>query len=158
MHASTVPVESGVAGVSFARRLVARLLDELVVVPLAFLILLVISLYAVEALGIEDRLPVDEPAIVIQFVFFITHVIYWTVLHAHGRQTVGKLVVGAVVVRSSTAGGIGYGRAALREIATIVSLLPCGLGILWAIWDRDNQMFHDKIARTVVAWKSDLGA
>lgn len=42
----------------------------------------------------------------------------------------------------------------LREvIGKFVSGLVLGIGFFWAIWDKDNQTWHDKIAGTVVVRK-----
>jgi hypothetical protein len=45
----------------------------------------------------------------------------------------------------------GFWRMVLREgIGKTVSGVFLGLGFFWAIWDKDNQAWHDKIAGTVV--------
>ena len=82
---------------------------------------------------------------------------YWTILHAHGRQTVGKMVIGAVVVQTNLR-TIGYGRALGRFFAEALSAIPFNLGYLWAIWDPEKQTFHDKIASTLVIRKADVPA
>jgi uncharacterized RDD family membrane protein YckC len=47
-------------------------------------------------------------------------------------------------------GPIGYGRGLLRYVGKITSSIPCLLGFLWMLWDREKQTWHDKIATTVV--------
>jgi uncharacterized RDD family membrane protein YckC len=65
--------------------------------------------------------------------------------------TPGKLAVGEQVVNQLNGQYPGFGRMVLREvIGKSVSGLFFGMGYLWAIWDKDNQTWHDKIARTVV--------
>lgn len=139
---------SGVARVGFWPRAVARLVDEAVVIAgVVFLAMPVLG-------GVQEYLTaVPEP---FQAGHASVSLAYWTILHARARQTVGKLLVGAVVVDASTLAPVGYPRAAARLVATVVSLLPFGLGFLWAAWDPDRQTFHDKIARTVVVKKADL--
>jgi uncharacterized RDD family membrane protein YckC len=39
-------------------------------------------------------------------------------------------------------------QAALRYIAALAGLLLAGIGFLWALFDRDHQFLHDRIART----------
>jgi len=53
-------------------------------------------------------------------------------------------------------GGLpGFGRMLLREtLGKIVSGLFLGLGYFWAVFDRDSQAWHDKIAGTVVLKKA----
>lgn len=65
-------------------------------------------------------------------------------------QTVGKKVLGIRVVDAQTGQQIGYGRAFLRYIGKIVSAIPCALGYLWMLWDKEKQTWHDKIATTLV--------
>jgi uncharacterized RDD family membrane protein YckC len=65
-------------------------------------------------------------------------------------QTLGKRVAGIRVYDFARGGPIGYGRAVLRYIGKIISSIPCGLGFLWMLWDREKQTWHDKIATTVV--------
>ena len=45
--------------------------------------------------------------------------------------------------------------AVIRAIGYYVSSLICsvGLGYLWAIFDKNNQTWHDKLARTYVVRK-----
>jgi uncharacterized RDD family membrane protein YckC len=65
-------------------------------------------------------------------------------------QTVGKKVMGIRVVDFANGGPIGFGRGVLRYLGKIVSSIPCGLGYLWMLWDKEKQTWHDKIATTVV--------
>lgn len=85
-------------------------------------------------------------------------VAYWIVLHARLRQTVGKRVVGAVVVDARTLEGISHPRALGRYLAEFLSGLPLGLGYLWVLWDRDRQGWHDKLASTLVVRRAELAA
>jgi uncharacterized RDD family membrane protein YckC len=65
-------------------------------------------------------------------------------------QTIGKRAVGIRVIDYRTGGPIGYGRAFIRNLARIVSGLPCYLGYFWMLWDKERQTWHDKIAGDVV--------
>jgi len=42
------------------------------------------------------------------------------------------------------------GPAFIRAVSILISLLPLGLGFLWALWDPAQQTWHDKIAGTYV--------
>jgi uncharacterized RDD family membrane protein YckC len=64
-------------------------------------------------------------------------------------QTLGKKATG-IQVRAVDGGPLGYGRAFLRYIGTIVSTIPIYLGFFWMLWDADKQTWHDKIANSVV--------
>jgi uncharacterized RDD family membrane protein YckC len=65
-------------------------------------------------------------------------------------QTLGKMALGIRVIDFNTGGPIGYGRGLLRYIGKIISAIPCLLGYLWMLWDKEKQTWHDKIATTVV--------
>jgi uncharacterized RDD family membrane protein YckC len=70
-------------------------------------------------------------------------------------QTIGKRALGIRVYDLSGSGGpIGYGRAFIRWIGRILSGIPCYLGYLWMIWDKEKQTWHDKLATTVVVPES----
>jgi uncharacterized RDD family membrane protein YckC len=62
--------------------------------------------------------------------------------------TWGRKAAGYQVLDERTMQPIGTGRAVGRYFATILSALPCYLGFLWPLWDRENRTFHDMIVRT----------
>ena len=61
----------------------------------------------------------------------------------------GKRVVGLRIVREE-GGPPGPSRGFGRSVGAVVSDLLLGLGYLWALWDRNNQTWHDKLAGTYV--------
>ncbi len=68
-------------------------------------------------------------------------------------MTPGKLILGENVVDKLSGSYPGYWRMFLREVLVkFVSISAFGIGYpwLWAHWDKNNQMWHDKIAGTVV--------
>ena len=73
---------------------------------------------------------------------------YFTYFHGSSGQTPGNAVVGIRVVdfRDGTGRSIGYGRAFLRWLVSIVSALVIFLGYLWMLWDGNRQTWHDKAA------------
>ncbi len=50
----------------------------------------------------------------------------------------------------NTGGPIGYGRAAVRYVARILSAIVIFLGYLWMLWDPQKQTWHDKLSGSVV--------
>jgi uncharacterized RDD family membrane protein YckC len=65
-------------------------------------------------------------------------------------QTPGKKIMGLHVVDENGA-PVDWGTASIRcFIGYPVSLLPLGLGCYWALVDKNNQAWHDKIAGTLV--------
>jgi outer membrane protein assembly factor BamD (BamD/ComL family)/uncharacterized RDD family membrane protein YckC/heme exporter protein D len=70
-------------------------------------------------------------------------------------MTPGKWLLGEKVVEKLSGNYPGFWRMILREIiGKFVSGLPLALGYFWAIWDKDGQAWHDKIAGTVVVKRS----
>ena len=68
---------------------------------------------------------------------------FWT----HGGQTLGMKAWRLVLVTDQ--GAIpGYGHAALRLAASLLSWLPLGLGYLWVLVDRDHLSWHDRLSGT----------
>jgi uncharacterized RDD family membrane protein YckC len=65
-------------------------------------------------------------------------------------QTPGMRVVGIRVISFDTGGPIGYGRAAVRWVGSILSFIVVLLGYLWMLWDSEKQCWHDKFAGDVV--------
>ena len=73
---------------------------------------------------------------------------YFTYFHGRTGQTPGNAVLGVRVVdiRDRPGEPIGYGRAALRWLVSIVSAIVFLLGYLWMLWDPKKQTWHDKAA------------
>jgi uncharacterized RDD family membrane protein YckC len=65
-------------------------------------------------------------------------------------QTLGKRALGIRVIDFRAGGSIGYGKAFIRWLGRLVSLIPCGLGYFWMLWDQQKQTWHDKFAAAVV--------
>lgn len=71
---------------------------------------------------------------------------YFTYFHGKTGQTPGNAVLGirVVDVRDRPGQPIGYGRALVRWLVSIVSALVFLLGYLWMLWDPNKQTWHDK--------------
>ncbi|MEA3547496.1 MAG: RDD family protein [Thermodesulfobacteriota bacterium] len=74
---------------------------------------------------------------------------YFVVFHACGGQTIGKMFMG-LRVRSRGSEFLSFGVSFLRFIGLLLSALPIGAGFLWAILDRNQETWHDKLALTEV--------
>jgi uncharacterized RDD family membrane protein YckC len=75
----------------------------------------------------------------------------WFLTLLRKGQTPGKMLLGLQVVHYQTGRIPGFGRMLLREIVgRFLSGLFFGLGYLWAIFDKNSQAWHDKLAGTVV--------
>jgi uncharacterized RDD family membrane protein YckC len=65
-------------------------------------------------------------------------------------QTLAMRLFRLRVADATTGQPIGYGRAALRYVGYVLSVIVCYIGLIWAAFDSRKQGWHDKIAGTVV--------
>jgi uncharacterized RDD family membrane protein YckC len=71
--------------------------------------------------------------------------------------TVGKSILGITLGRTGTAEPIGAGMSFVRQIVHILDALPCGLGYLWPLGDKEKRTFADMVLSTRVYHTSALG-
>lgn len=67
----------------------------------------------------------------------------WMIRQGGTGQTVGKKIVGIGVFKANTAEPLGAGLTLARQLSHIIDALPCGLGYLWPIWDKQKRTFAD---------------
>ncbi len=65
----------------------------------------------------------------------------------HGGQTLA-MKTWRVRLVTRTGAPIGLGQAWLRYALAVLGLAGLGIGFLWALWDRDRQFLHDRLAGT----------
>lgn len=119
-------------------RFVADIIDGVV---LAFIAALLVGLLVLAGGGF-GRLA--------QFIGLALPVVYhWYFWTRRSGQTPGKSVVGIRVIRTDGS-ELSDTDAFIRAIGYHVSGLVCGLGFIWAVFDRENQTWHDKLAGTFV--------
>ena len=75
---------------------------------------------------------------------------YYTYFHGKTGQTPGDAALSIRVVDKAGGGSIGYGRAFVRWLVSLVSGFVLLLGYLWMLWDGEKQTWHDKAANAVV--------
>jgi uncharacterized RDD family membrane protein YckC len=75
--------------------------------------------------------------------------IYFVAFWVWRGQTLGMMVAGVKVIRlDGTA--IDTGRAIVRYLGYIISIIPLFLGFIWIAFDAHKQGWHDKLAETYV--------
>jgi uncharacterized RDD family membrane protein YckC len=79
---------------------------------------------------------------------------YFTYFHGSTGATPGDSALSIRVVDKDGGGSIGYGRAFIRWLVSLVSGAVLLLGYLWMLWDGEKQTWHDKAANSVVIPKS----
>jgi len=93
-------------------------------------------------------------AILLPLVYFI-----WFLFLLTRGLTPGKKLLGLQVVNAQTGQVPGFAKMFVREIVgRFVSALFFGLGYFWAIFDKNAQAWHDKMAGTVVLKREHAAA
>jgi len=117
-------------------------------VALALDPLIAVILYAL-GVGLFGSLSKDlgtVAAIALPIVYLV-----WFLSLLRKGLTPGKKLLGLQVVDYQTGRIPGFGKMFVREIVgRFISGLFFGLGYFWAIFDKNSQAWHDKIAGTVV--------
>jgi len=73
----------------------------------------------------------------------VFYVGFWT----HGGQTLGMRAWRIRVVNDQGS-AISLPQAVSRYLFAILSLIPLGLGFIWAAFDRDSAAWHDRLSHT----------
>jgi uncharacterized RDD family membrane protein YckC len=123
---------------SFGRRLVAALLDGIILAIPNSILNAAVGRYGGSAIAL---------AIGIAYFGYFEG--------SPSGQTIGKRALGIRVVDFATGGPIGFGRAVVRFVGRYVSAIACFLGYLWMLWDKEKQTWHDKFASDVVVPVAD---
>ena len=135
----------------FLRRLVAYLIDGIVLNIISFILIFIGTIaMGIDASELEGGTIEQIRLLVPLYIFgIIVNIVYYTYFHGNTGQTPGKMICKLKVVRVNGE-PLGYGRAFLRWIGYIVSWVVFALGFLWVIFDRQKQAWHDKIAGSYV--------
>ncbi len=140
-----------VAYVGFWKRVVAAIIDTLIL--LVVIVPLLLAIY-----GREYMARVSEGGFAgfwdftIQVVLpAIAAILFWK----YRGATPGKMTISAKIVDAKTGAAPATGKLVVRYFAYLVSMLPLGLGFVWIGFDRRKQGFHDKIAGTLVVYNDD---
>ena len=142
---ASFPVKGGYIG--FWTRLMALVIDEIIMIVAAVLCLIVIVVVSSgQSFGVGDFLGMFLSFAILPAVLMG----YWIVFTAIWGQTLGKMALGIKVVdREGRPPGLW--KAFLREVVgKILSGLVICLGYIWVAFDREKRGWHDHIAGTYV--------
>jgi len=87
---------------------------------------------------------------IIVYLAFLAYVIYNRWILGGQGQSIGKKVLGMMLLSEETGQPIGTLNAFLRDICHIVDSIICYVGYLFPLWDPKRQTLADKIMKTVV--------
>lgn len=126
------------------RRLVAALIDHAMLLGID----LSVVYFTLRMAGLDGASISALPlAPLVTFLVFYK-LAYFSAFTAVGGQTIGKMTVGIRVIGDG--GRIDSARAIRRTLASLLSLLPLGLGLLPAFFGSDRRALHDRLTHTRV--------
>lgn len=128
-----------------ARRLAAMVYEALLVAA----VLAVAFVLPHVLLGAFANIQVSHVATKVHF--FVVLLIYFTWFWVNGGQTLA-MKTWRIRVVDIKGGRLRPAQAVLRYLAAWFSLAFFGIGIVWALFDRDRQFLHDRIADTRIVF------
>ena len=132
----------------FGRRLVASLIDNILL-----LIVLALVLIPLSSSGLLHSNDQQLSQIMINLIPMLIVIVFWLKFGA----TPGKQLLDCQIVDSRTGESLRVGQSIVRYFAYILSTLPFLLGFFWVIWSKRSQGFHDMLAHTVVIYNPQKG-
>jgi len=132
---------------------VAVIVDGVIVFVLTVVVdvvlAIVINLLA-GATGANLDLSQGGPLTYLSYLVSFTISIGYFVYYWGMGSTRGMRFFRLAVVDAQTGRPIGFGRAGMRYLGYVASVIPCYIGLIWAAFDPKKQGWHDKIANSVV--------
>ena len=98
---------------------------------------------------LETMFRMLQPALAVTL---LVQMIYNVALNGQFGATVGKMAIGAQIVNPDGS-RIGFGKAFLRWLGTLVTQLTFGIGYLMVAFREDKRALHDLLARTQVVYR-----
>jgi len=149
-------VDGNVEYAGFGIRLLAWLIDSLVLLFLSFIIVLFSSFFIGFIIIYVSVVPQHSSIVKLLssfigvFIGFSVNLSYFILYWSSKFQgTPGKILLGLKIV-DANGNKISYSTALIRYISTIISSLLLGIGYLLIIFDGRKQALHDKFASTYV--------
>ena len=87
--------------------------------------------------------------LVIWIIGIAIEVMYFVAFWAWKGQTPGKIALGIKIIRTDGS-SLSWGRAFLRYLDYIISVITIYIGFTWIVFDGRRQGLHDKVADTYV--------
>jgi uncharacterized RDD family membrane protein YckC len=128
-----------------ARRLACALYDLLLAAAIALIATLPFVMLAGDATSGSRRHALQAWLLVVMGAYFVFS---WS----RTGQTLPMKTWRIQLVRHD-GGRVGALQAAHRFVLALLGTLAAGAGFLWAVWDRDHQFLHDRLAGTALVLK-----
>ncbi|MCX6102429.1 MAG: RDD family protein [Proteobacteria bacterium] len=138
----------------FLRRFGAAIIDGTIYTVIEFLIrfpfTLVLKMVKANSFynTIQNRAALQ---VLIFLVPFAVCYFYFGYFYHNKGASPGKMLFGLKVIRDEDGTHLSYGRAFWREtVGKAISIMPMGIGFLWALARPDRKTFHDLMFKTQV--------
>jgi uncharacterized RDD family membrane protein YckC len=125
---------------SLFRRLASMLYDSLLLLALLFVA-------AFLFLGVTHDATSPQMKPIFQGYLLTVSAAYYCWFWLHGGQTLAMKTWRLRLVRYD-GGSIGLLQAILRFVLALIGIAAAGAGLIWALFDRDRQFLHDRLAGT----------
>jgi len=134
-------------------RLVAIIIDNVIVGIASFIVSLVFGFVLGLGLGLSGSTPGSNADSILSLMGDIIGLVIWagyfTYYWSEGA-TPGMRLFRIAIVDANSGIPIGFSRAFIRVLGYIVSAIVCYVGLIWAAFDGRHQGWHDKLANSIV--------
>lgn len=127
------------------RRLVAAAVDSIILLSIDLVVIYFTMQICGVGIGEFDVLP-KGPLVA----FLVVQNVGYLVAFTAGGQTLGKMAAGIKVVAEDAENTLDVGCALKRTVMWLLLAVPAGLGLVFALVDRDHRGLHDRFAGTRV--------
>ncbi|MRJ75883.1 RDD family protein [Aeromicrobium sp. SMF47] len=134
---------------SWGSRVAATIID--VLPPLAVAIVLTFVFGSTETSDGQASFELSGLPFVLNLLFGLGWLLYNTgAMQGRTGQSLGKKVMKIALVGAATRQPVGFGLSIARSFLHILDAIPCYIGFLWPLWDKENRTFADMILDTRV--------
>jgi uncharacterized RDD family membrane protein YckC len=141
---------SSAAAAGLGRRLASLAYESLLVFAVVFFGALIFP-------GAATRELAGWPLALLQVYLFLLVGLYFVWCWTRAGQTL-PMKTWKLRLESRDGTAVGPGRACARYVLACLSLLLAGAGFAWALFDRDRQFLHDRLAGTRIVFAGDVSA
>ena len=127
------------------RRIASMLYDSLLLFSLLFVASFLVLPFTGGKAVSSDNLVYPVGLLLVTYLYFVWQ---WT----HGGQTLGMRAWQCRLEQNDCI-KVSWKCASIRFFLSIISLLPFGLGFIWALLQKENKTFHDQFSNTQLILK-----
>ncbi len=145
-HGPVIGPAPGLAYAGFWIRFLAYLIDSAII----FAVLFVLSLVTGGFTKTDPTTGLQTVNGALQALAIVGGIAYVVGFWGARSATPGQIALGMRIVRADNGAPIDVSKAVIRYLGYIISVIPFGLGLIWAGFDPRKQGWHDKLAGTYV--------